>query len=143
LKNLPRRLFNLITESRESGNHSQLEKKEKNIIQSAAPLDPLKKTLSGKKKIVVVEDDPEMQNIFRLIFDKAGYEVDVIQDGKLVIKNDFKPPDIFLIDKLLSRCKSRGSLQASKSPKTNCKYSRYHDLGITQYWTRIEESRCR
>jgi len=30
-----------------------------------------------KKKILVTDDDDGVQNIFKLIFEKAGYEVDV------------------------------------------------------------------
>ena len=58
--------------------------------------------LTMKKKILVADDDPSMRDIFQIILAKAGYELEIIGDAAEIFKNNFKIPDIFLIDKLLS-----------------------------------------
>ena len=55
-----------------------------------------------KKKILVADDDPGIRDIFKIIFEKAGYSIEVKSDAEDVLKNNFTIPDVFLIDKLLS-----------------------------------------
>ncbi len=54
------------------------------------------------KKIVVSDDDSGIQDIFRLILERAGYEVEVVCNGNDMLKNQFKLPDLFILDKQLS-----------------------------------------
>lgn len=56
----------------------------------------------GRKKILIADDDPSIQDIFSIIFRRAGYQVEVKKDGEDILKNRFTVPDIFLIDKQLS-----------------------------------------
>ena len=58
--------------------------------------------LAMKKKILVADDDPGIRDIFKLIFERAGYSIEIKEDAEEVLKNNFTIPDIFLIDKLLS-----------------------------------------
>ena len=60
------------------------------------------KTLPMKKRILIADDDAGIRDIFKIIFEKAGYEVDIREDAGDILKNNFLIPDIFLIDKLLS-----------------------------------------
>ena len=62
----------------------------------------LARTMVRKKKILVVDDDPVVRDVFYIIFEQAGYDVDLMPDGNRLLKNKFSTPDLFLIDKLLS-----------------------------------------
>ena len=55
-----------------------------------------------RKQIIVVDDDPGIQDIFSIIFENAGYSFEVKKDGDDLLKNKFIVPDLFLIDKQLS-----------------------------------------
>ena len=55
-----------------------------------------------KKKILVADDDPGIRDIFKIIFERAGYSIEIKGDAEDVLKNNFTIPDVFLIDKLLS-----------------------------------------
>jgi DNA-binding response OmpR family regulator len=55
-----------------------------------------------KKKILITEDDPGLQDIFKIILEKAGYEVEIISNGNTLLQNKFTPPNLFLLDKQLS-----------------------------------------
>jgi DNA-binding response OmpR family regulator len=55
-----------------------------------------------KKRIVITDDDPGIQDIFRIILERAGYDVEVITNGLDMLKNQFKLPDLFILDKQLS-----------------------------------------
>jgi len=60
------------------------------------------KPLVMKKKILIVDDDSGIRDIFKIIFERAGYDVDLKEDAADLLKNNFFVPDLFLIDKLLS-----------------------------------------
>src|SRR5687768_890736 len=53
------------------------------------------------KKIFIIEDDESVQEIMKLIFRKAGYEIEISADGKSVLADRDSWPDIFLLDKHL------------------------------------------
>lgn len=55
-----------------------------------------------KKKILITDDDPGVQDIFRIIFEKAGYDVVVNDNGNAILENNFESPHLFLLDKQLS-----------------------------------------
>ena len=55
-----------------------------------------------KKKILVADDDPGIRDIFKIIFERAGYSIEIKGDAEELLKNNFTIPDVFLIDKLLS-----------------------------------------
>jgi DNA-binding response OmpR family regulator len=77
-------------------------KSEKKTIQPTKRGIVFAKTLSMKKKILVADDDPGIRDIFKIIFEKAGYEVEIKDNPIDIYKNNFFLPDLFLIDKLLS-----------------------------------------
>jgi DNA-binding response OmpR family regulator len=55
-----------------------------------------------QKKILVTEDDPSLQDIFRRVLENAGYEVEIQSNGRTILDNQFMLPDLFLLDKQLS-----------------------------------------
>jgi DNA-binding response OmpR family regulator len=55
-----------------------------------------------RQKIIIVDDDPGIRDIFSIILDKAGYDAEIINDGQYILKNKFQLPHLFLIDKQLS-----------------------------------------
>lgn len=55
-----------------------------------------------KKKILIADDDESIRDIFRIVLEKAGYDLEIKEDAGEILTNNFTPPDIFLIDKLLS-----------------------------------------
>jgi DNA-binding response OmpR family regulator len=60
------------------------------------------KPLTVRKKIMVIDDDPAIRDVLRIILEQAAYEVDTSEDGNEILKNNFSKPDLFLIDRLLS-----------------------------------------
>lgn len=56
----------------------------------------------AKKRILVADDDPGIRDVFTIIFQKAGYDLELKEDGEDLLKNKFVLPDLFLIDKQLS-----------------------------------------
>ena len=52
-------------------------------------------------RILVVEDDPDILNALNIILGSVGFDVDVLLNGKGILKNQFVLPDLFLIDKQL------------------------------------------
>jgi CheY-like chemotaxis protein len=55
-----------------------------------------------QKTVVIVDDDAAVQDVFRIIFQRAGYTVEIFGDGKPLFENKFTIPDIFVLDKQLS-----------------------------------------
>jgi DNA-binding response OmpR family regulator len=53
------------------------------------------------ERICIVENDESIQDIFKIILEKAGYELNVFSDGKAIMLNNYVIPDIFLLDKQL------------------------------------------
>jgi DNA-binding response OmpR family regulator len=53
------------------------------------------------KKIIFLDDDPTILDMVPLIFE-GEYDVQVYSDGRLILKNDFAVPDLFLLDRQLS-----------------------------------------
>ena len=54
-----------------------------------------------KWKILAADDDPGIRDIFKIIFEGAGYAIEVKEDGRDILENNYTRPDLFLIDKQL------------------------------------------
>lgn len=50
----------------------------------------------------MIDDDPSILDIFKIVFERAGYTIQVFNNPALVLKNEFEEPDVFIIDKQLS-----------------------------------------
>lgn len=55
-----------------------------------------------KKKILVTDDDDGVQDIFKLIFERAGYDVTILGEALSILENNYSYPDLFLLDRQLS-----------------------------------------
>ena len=55
-----------------------------------------------KKRILIVDDDPGLRDLFQIILEKAGYDIEINDDANEIFKNKFRIPDVFLVDRLLS-----------------------------------------
>jgi DNA-binding response OmpR family regulator len=53
--------------------------------------------VSAMKKILIVEDDPDLQHIFKSVLTKAGFEVHIRSDGRTLME-EAQVPDIFIFD---------------------------------------------
>lgn len=60
------------------------------------------KIILVKKKILITDDDEGVRDIFKLIFERAGYDVNIYEEAVSILKNDFTNPDLFLLDRQLS-----------------------------------------
>jgi len=54
------------------------------------------------KNILIVDDDAGIQDVFRLIFEGAGFTVSMFQEGESIMEGKFEIPDLFILDKQLS-----------------------------------------
>lgn len=58
--------------------------------------------MNPKKRILVVDDEPDHCALVRRILEKAGYEVDVAYDGRECLqKVCAQPPDAILLDVIM------------------------------------------
>ncbi|MEO6894964.1 MAG: response regulator [Ginsengibacter sp.] len=55
-----------------------------------------------KKRILITDDDEGVQDIFKLIFERAGYDVEVFGEAVSILENNYKHPDLFVLDRQLS-----------------------------------------
>jgi len=91
-------------------------KSEKKTIQPTKRGIVFAKTLSMKKKILVADDDPGIRDIFKIIFEKAGYEVEIKDNPIDIYKNNFFLPDLFcprLLRLILTNKKVLGKFMVS------------------------------
>jgi DNA-binding response OmpR family regulator len=54
-----------------------------------------------ERKIIIVEDDPAISDILKIILEKNNYVVEEFFFGKPLLGNQIKWPDLFLVDKQL------------------------------------------
>ena len=73
-----------------------------------------------KKKILITDDDPGLQDMFKIILEKAGYSVKVLTNGNEILQNNFLLPDLFLLDKQLSGIDGIDICKYLKSKKRTC-----------------------
>ena len=76
--------------------------------------------MEEKKRVLIVDDDPGIQDAFRMIFEQAGYQAAIYADGNELIIGNYHLPDLFILDKQLSGvdgldiCRHLKSLEKSK-----------------------------
>ena len=46
-----------------------------------------------KKRILITDDDEGVQDIFKLIFERAGYDVEVFGEAMPILENNYSYPD--------------------------------------------------
>jgi len=77
-------------------------KKQNSPINQNTGLKTISNEKKARKRIIIADDDPGIQDIFSIIFEKAGFDFEIKKDGDDLLKNKFTPPDLFLVDKQLS-----------------------------------------
>src|SRR5690242_5839526 len=55
-----------------------------------------------KKRILITDDDEVVQDIFKLKFERAGYEVEILGEAMSILENRYTHPDLFVLDRQLS-----------------------------------------
>jgi two-component system phosphate regulon response regulator PhoB len=55
----------------------------------------------GTKKILIVEDDPDILHVINIMLGLEGYQVETLLDGKSILQNEAELPDLYILDKLL------------------------------------------
>lgn len=55
-----------------------------------------------KKRILITDDDEGVQDIFKLIFERAGYEVEIFGEAMSILEDKYEHPDLFVLDRQLS-----------------------------------------
>jgi DNA-binding response OmpR family regulator len=74
-----------------------------------------------KKRIIIADDDPGIQDAFELVLRRAGYDVTVLPDGDSLVGDDWEHPDLIILDKQLPSidgldiCRHLKSNDATKS----------------------------
>ena len=53
------------------------------------------------RKVLIVEDDPHIQDIFKIIFKSHGYEIECIDRGEMIADVKNIAPDVIILDKQL------------------------------------------
>lgn len=54
------------------------------------------------KRIVLVEDDEPIRDIFRIVFGKSDYDFIYLESGEEIINSEIGTPDLFILDKQIS-----------------------------------------
>jgi DNA-binding response OmpR family regulator len=67
------------------------------------------------KRILIVEDDPYIQDIFTIIFKSYGYTVECIDNGRALCERNGNWPDAIILDKQLPGVNGIDACRALKS----------------------------
>jgi DNA-binding response OmpR family regulator len=55
--------------------------------------------MSGRLRVLVVDDDPDIRLLLRELLERAGYDVEVADDGRMALRNLFaNPPAVVILD---------------------------------------------
>ena len=54
------------------------------------------------KNIIMIDDDTSILEIYKIVFERAGYAITILNSSELILNNEFDEPDLFIIDKQLS-----------------------------------------
>ncbi|WP_247233421.1 PleD family two-component system response regulator [Telluribacter sp. SYSU D00476] len=55
-----------------------------------------------KKKVLITDDDAGIQDVYKIIFERAGYSTLIFTDGKPLLEDNYEYPDIYVLDRYLS-----------------------------------------
>jgi CheY-like chemotaxis protein len=93
-------------------------------------------------KLLLIEDDPLMNRMYRKVFASRGFEVDVAHDGEEGLKKVFDfMPNLILLDIMMPKINGMEVLKQLKdNPKTkNIKVILLTNLGIEEEIKRAEK----
>ena len=70
----------------------------------------------SKKKVLVVDDDPDFVDAVKSVIEKGGYEVDIAYDGKEALERVAESkPDVIILDVMMPVMDGHGACKALKS----------------------------
>jgi DNA-binding response OmpR family regulator len=69
----------------------------------------------ASKKILVVEDDPDILNVINIMLGLEGYDVEVLTNGKPILEKQSVVPDLYILDKMLPQVDGTEICQFLKS----------------------------
>src|SRR3954469_3665914 len=52
-------------------------------------------------EVILIEDDAGVSDALQMVFKTAGFHVTAYQDGSDILDNNFRIPDVFIIDRQL------------------------------------------
>lgn len=73
-----------------------------------------------KRTIVIIDDDPGVQEIFKIIFEKEGFDPIVLSNPKPLLENQYLDADIYLLDKQMSGADGIEICKFLKQNKQTC-----------------------
>jgi DNA-binding response OmpR family regulator len=59
------------------------------------------KSKVNSKRIVVVEDDPDILNVIDIMLSLKGYDIEALSNGSLIMQSEIAIPDLYILDKML------------------------------------------
>jgi len=74
-----------------------------------------------KKKILITDDDDGIRDVLTMILERAGYEVELRENGNFIYEEPARYPDLYLIDRQmpdgdgLDLCRKLKSAEATRS----------------------------
>jgi two-component system, OmpR family, alkaline phosphatase synthesis response regulator PhoP len=78
--------------------------------------------MSIKKRILVVDDEPDHCALVQRILEKAGYEVEVAYDGRECLeKVKSNPPDAIVLDVVMPEKDGMAVCRALKADRRHCR----------------------
>lgn len=57
--------------------------------------------MNAGKNIIVVDDDPSIQDAVRIMLERKGYGITIFGSGERLLIGEFDHPDLFIVDKQL------------------------------------------
>ena len=57
--------------------------------------------MTEQKHVIIVDDDPDIQDVLGMLLEHSGYIVTVFDNGDSLLTSGFKHPDLLIIDKQL------------------------------------------
>ena len=58
--------------------------------------------MKQNKHILLAEDNSGIQDTIKIYFERAGYDISIHPDGNVILKGNYKLPDLYILDKQLS-----------------------------------------
>ncbi|OQX25574.1 MAG: response regulator [Desulfobacteraceae bacterium IS3] len=95
--------------------------------------------MTDKKRILVVDDEPDFASIVQKNLEKEGYKVEVAYDGvEGLAKVKANPPDAIVLDVMMPE---KDGYQVCKELKDDAKYSNIPILLLTAVADRVSSTR--
>jgi len=86
---------------------------------------------ASEKKVLVVDDEPDVRNFLAACIEDAGFEVDTAEDGAEALKKvNADPPDLMTLDMVMPRT---SGIQVMRKLRENKRFKRLPIIVITAH----------